>query len=70
MSIANGKIEIGDIIRIRWPERLKKTDDDIRYIVMGMPITVNNGDTWWTLTGQQTGTLRIVSELVVFEVLS
>jgi hypothetical protein len=70
VSIANGKVEIGDIIRIRWPERLKKTDDDIRYIVMGLPYRLNNADTWWTLIGQQTGTLRIVSELMVFEVLS
>ena len=70
MSIANNEIEIGDTVRIRWPQHLKASADNSTYTVMGIPLRVNNGATWWTLVGQQTGSLRILTEGLVLEVLS
>ncbi len=70
MSKANGKIEIGDTVRLRWPEKLKKqTTGNVTFIVQGKPGNNVMDDTWWTLLGN-TGALVIVTELIVLEILN
>jgi len=70
MSKANNKIEIGDTVRIRWPEKLKKqTAGTLTYVVQGKPGNNVMDDKWWTLLGN-TGALFIVTELIVLEILN
>ncbi len=70
MSFANNKIEVGDTVRIRWPEGMKKTRDNTTYTVKEIPLQKNNGVTWWTLSGDQKPELMVLTELVMLEVLS
>ncbi len=70
MSIANGKIEINDIVRIRWPDGMKKTQDNITFTVLGIPGNQVMSDTWWTLSGNQKTELVVVTELIMLEVLT
>lgn len=70
MSKANGKIEIGDTVRIRWPILLKKSADNATYTVKEMPLQQNMGATWWTLLGDQNGELFSTTEVIMLEVLN
>lgn len=70
MSKANGIVEIGDTIRLRWPEPMKKLALDITHTVNGMPSNQIMGEQWWTLVGDQSGDLMIVTELIAFEVMN
>lgn len=71
MSKANGKIEIGDTVRLRWPDKLKKQGaGNVSFTVAGKPGNQVMDDTWWTLVGDQSGALLIVTELIVLEVLN
>ncbi len=70
MSKANGKVEIGDTVRFRWPAEMKKLQLDITHTVVGIPGNQVMSELHWTFTGDQSGDLMIVTELIAFEVLN
>ena len=70
MSKANGQVEVGDTVRLRWPSGMKKIQTDTTHTVVGRPGNQVMDATWWTFTGDQSGNLLIVTELIAFEVLN
>ena len=52
-------IQIGDIVKIRYPVEARGASANITYTVTETPVRVNNGPTWWELTGNDDGKIYI-----------
>ncbi len=59
--------KVGDIVRIRWPEGMKKTRDNIDYTIVQLP---SAKVAWWTLSGNQKAEIVVLTELVMLEIIS
>jgi hypothetical protein len=70
MSKANNKIEVGDKVRIRWPQALRNPLG-LDFTVLGLRSNGNvNNPPYWTLRDNATQQLLILDFYVVLEVLN
>ncbi len=68
MSIANGEIEVGDLVRIRFPAELRKSLG-VSFMVEGVKRTGGNVRTpYWTLREVATNELIVIDSPVILEV--
>ncbi len=72
MSISNGDIEVDDQVRLRSATGFKTRGlwEDRTYIVKGIPSRSPSSGVHWTLVGEQSGKLYIITEPLILEVLT
>ena len=70
MTISNGKVEVDDLVKFRSVSQRKKLWDDGTYIVKGIPRLGTPSRPFWTLLGEKSGKLIVVSGALILEVLT